>query len=115
MICCRSTDRAGYRWTRRLRSGATLLLVSWLLPQAALHAQRYHIHTYSETDGLPSSTVLALTQGPSARMWFATRNGIATYDGNSWTTSSVTMPRLHREAWLRWDSQAHLWALGPSL
>jgi len=45
------------------------------------YGQRFQVDTYTVTDGLPSSNVLGLSQDPIGRMWFATRAGIASYDG----------------------------------
>ena len=47
-------------------------------------AQRYHAHTYNEINGLPSSYVRGITQDTLGCMWFATRNGVACYDGLHW-------------------------------
>lgn len=52
-------------------------------------SQSYLTHTYSENDGLASSTVYDVTQDSLGRMWFATRNGISIYDGSEWTTLTV--------------------------
>lgn len=49
-------------------------------------AQHYHVHTYTEGDGLPSSTVQGVTQDALGRIWFATRAGVAVYDGKAWET-----------------------------
>ena len=46
--------------------------------------QSYLVHTYTENDGLPSSMVYDLAQAPDGLMWFATRSGIAAYDGRTW-------------------------------
>ena len=53
------------------------------------YAQRYHVRTYSESDGLPSSTVNAIVQGADGRMWIATRSGVASYDGNTWSQGTL--------------------------
>ncbi|MCP4658227.1 MAG: hypothetical protein GY856_22675, partial [bacterium] len=68
----------------------TLGLVAFLLLAAGdVGAQSYRIRNYSEDDGLPSSTVHDITQDHSGRMWFATRSGIAVYDGVRWTTHTA--------------------------
>jgi ligand-binding sensor domain-containing protein len=61
---------------------AGILLALALAPGAS--AQRYHVHHYSQRDGLPSSVVYDVVQDRSGRMWFATRAGVAVYDGHGW-------------------------------
>ena len=98
-----------------------MLLRGWWLASVLLavtpaaDAQRYHIHTYTETDGLPNSQVLALTQESSGLMWFATRSSIATYDGQEWITRGHMSSRLPAQSLLRWDSRSRLWALSREL
>jgi len=53
-------------------------------------SQGYLVHCYSETDGLPSAFVYGITQDHQGRMWFATRAGIAVYDGVSWEKFTVS-------------------------
>ncbi len=60
-----------------------------LLATAPLAAQSYLLRNYSEDDGLPSATVHGIAQDRSGRMWFATRAGIAVYDGTRWRTYGV--------------------------
>jgi ligand-binding sensor domain-containing protein len=40
---------------------------------------------YTEKDGLPSSYIYSLSRAPSGELWFATFNGVARFDGSSWT------------------------------
>jgi len=56
------------------------------LATSPLLAQRFRVRTYSEGEGLPSSAVWDVTQDGSGLMWFATRSGIASYDGTRWRT-----------------------------
>lgn len=65
--------------------GVVFLLLSLLALVPGVHAQRLHVHTYSEEDGLPSSMVWAITQDRDGLMWFATRAGVVSYDGLRWT------------------------------
>lgn len=60
----------------------------WLLWAVAstVGAQSYLVHNYTEDDGLPNSKVWSVTQDPIGRMWFATRSGVAVYDGLDWST-----------------------------
>jgi len=46
--------------------------------------QSFHSRTYTEADGLASSTVTSLAQAPNGLLWFATRAGLTVYDGRDW-------------------------------
>ncbi len=59
-----------------------LLLLGALCP--SLYAQHYHTRIYTEVDGLPSSEIHGITQDDQGSMWFATRSGLARYDGREW-------------------------------
>ena len=73
-------------------------------------AQRYLVHTYTEASGLPSSHVFAVTQDATGQMWFATRTGVACYDGLNWRTyAPATGVPQSSEALYRWDDRAGLW------
>ena len=71
------------RLAGRLATVAVCLLAGATAPALA---QRYHVRTYTESDGLPSSTINDVLQDPSGRMWFASRGGVTVYDGVEWTT-----------------------------
>ena len=64
----------------------TVCILMYPLPA---DAQRYHVRTYSEGDGLSSQTVKCVTQDHSGKMWFATRSGISCYDGVKWETFGI--------------------------
>ncbi|UCE17451.1 MAG: PAS domain S-box protein [Gemmatimonadota bacterium] len=57
-----------------------------LLFSSSARSQSYLVHTYTENDGLLSSTVYDIAQDTSGVMWFATRRGISGYDGLRWTS-----------------------------
>lgn len=57
-----------------------------ILMSSSLIAQSFKARFYTESDGLPSSTVYDMAQDHQGRMWFATRSGIACYDGIVWKT-----------------------------
>lgn len=78
-------------------------------------AQSYQIKTYSEIDGLPSATVYDSCQDNNGQMWFATRSGIAVYDGKLWKKYNVTngLSALPFGA-IRVDKNGKIWALGDS-
>ncbi len=75
-------------------------------------AQRYHVKTYSEGDGLPSAAVNCIAQDRSGLMWFATRSGIASYDGYEWKVYGLTdgLPALNHVSVLV-DPAGSIWAL----
>lgn len=75
-------------------------------------AQRYRIGFYTEGEGLPSSDVYALTQDASGRIWFATRGGVAGYDGLDWEVHALPrgVPSAFETIWKRGDD-GRLWAL----
>jgi signal transduction histidine kinase/ligand-binding sensor domain-containing protein len=78
-------------------------------------AQRYHVHTYTQEDGLPSSLVWDVLQDATGRMWFATRTGIAVYDGAQWRTFHQTDGLAHPEqAVLALDANGILWSASPA-
>lgn len=73
--------------TKRLipRLLLSALLISPLLP---LNAQiSYTIH-YTPNDGLPGSDIYDMAQDSLGRIWFATDNGISSFDGYSFQTLS---------------------------
>jgi PAS domain S-box-containing protein len=76
-------------------------------------SQSYLVHSYSETDGLPSAFVYGITQDHQGRMWFATRAGIAVYDGVSWEKFTVSqglpVPSFSK---ITEDQNNRIWALG---
>ncbi len=59
-----------------------LLLVSTAHPGRAQH---YVTRTYTEQQGLPSSTVYGVEQDAHGRVWFLTRAGVTIYDGTIWS------------------------------
>ncbi|MBU8922790.1 MAG: response regulator [Bacteroidales bacterium] len=90
-----------------------ILLTAFVLvyPHAA-SAQRYHVRTYSEGDGLSSTAVKSVIQDHSGKMWFATRSGISCYDGVKWETYGVNdgLATLSQSTILV-DHRGTLWAL----
>ncbi|MGD2087685.1 MAG: two-component regulator propeller domain-containing protein [Candidatus Aminicenantes bacterium] len=62
----------------------------FLFFSTVLFGQGYLVHTYSEAEGLPSANVYGITQDHMGRMWFATRAGIAVYDGVSMETYTMS-------------------------
>ncbi len=60
----------------------------WLLLHLAgvmtAGAYTYQFHHYTEVDGIPGSAVLGMDQDQRGQLWFATRTGLASYDGTTW-------------------------------
>jgi len=73
-----------------LGSGARRTTPLFLLAFVSLYtcAQTYRTRIYNELDGLPSSMVYGIAEGRDGRLWFATRTGLAAYDGRSWQITS---------------------------
>ncbi len=97
----------------RLPTKAILLLA--LLIAAALpgRAQQYHVRQYTVEEGLPSAHVRDVTQDSQGRIWFATRSGVATYDGLEWTTYNVADGLTWADQFaLEWDAEGMLWSVG---
>ena len=92
----------------------TVLVIVGLLAGHA-DAQRYHTRIYTEADGLPSSLVYDITQDRSGRMWFATRFGIAMYDGSDWVTYNMSdgLPTPAQER-IFCSDDGRVWSIGWS-
>ncbi len=60
-------------------------LVATGIPEVA---QSQHLSTriFTEIDGLPSNAIFDIAQDNNGEMWFATRGGVARYDGHQWTS-----------------------------
>ncbi len=89
-----------------------LVTACMLIYTCPAHAQRYHVRTYSEGDGLSSQAVKDITQDHLGKMWFATRSGISCYDGVKWTIYGIGdgLPTLAQNSILV-DHRGTLWAL----
>lgn len=94
------------RWRTHL---AHAVLGSSLLAASPALAQRYLVHTYTELEGLPSTSVRSIIQSPDGRIWIATRNGLSSYDGWRWEPRTAAEGRFSGLAFLRVDTQGRLW------
>ncbi len=82
-------------------------------PAVPAEAQQYHVRQYTVEDGLPSAHVRDVTQDSQGRIWFATRSGIAAYDGLEWTTYNPADGLTWADQFaLRWDAEGMLWSVG---
>lgn len=72
-----------------LRNILTALLCT-LFAVAGLNAQtsvdNFHFTHFKSADGLPHQQIQAMAFDPDGRLWVGTRNGLASYDGYSFTT-----------------------------
>ena len=102
---------------RRLKRKAYILLVclmTTLIPagRAALTDQPFSVDVWGTEDGLPQSSVIALTQTHDGYLWLGTLNGLVRFDGKSFTCFNVNnTPGLpsNRIVFLFEDSQQTLW------
>ena len=93
-----------------------LLVFTHLLFAGPLTSQVYHVHKYTESEGLPSTEVRDLVQSADGQLWFATRNGIASYDGQTWQTHGPNEGLAAMDhSRLEIDSRQRIWAVstGP--
>jgi len=74
--------------------------------------QIYPAAVYTEDQGLPSTDVADLAQDARGRIWFATRNGLAAYDGFNWAyfggDSHLEAASFFR---LKIDASGRIWAM----
>ena len=80
-----------------------------------LSPQNFISRTYTVEDGLPDAKVFDVLQDSSGLMWFATRSGICTYDGNEWKIKAEEESIL-RKKYIRLKTDIHnnIWALPNS-
>ncbi len=80
-------DRCSRFRLRRRMPWTVLAIAVALITQSAASvavAQIAHVRTITLDDGLPSSEVHDVAQGPDGRIWLATRSGLAVFDGVDW-------------------------------
>jgi signal transduction histidine kinase/ligand-binding sensor domain-containing protein/CheY-like chemotaxis protein len=92
------------------------VLMSFSLFSAVLFSQEYLVHHYTEMDGLPTANVHDVAQDQQGRIWFATRGGIAVYDGASWGKYTLAdgLPMLSFH-YIKVDQKERIWALSRDL
>ncbi len=79
-------------------------------------AQQYHFHTYTEMDGLLSSTVQDISQDSEGALWFATARGLSRFDGAEWEDCGPTgnTPTMHH-SFIGRDHEGRMWTLGKGV
>jgi len=96
----------------RSRSGfliAALLVLAFYQPCTGQH---YHVRIYEEADGLPSPDIKSISQDGRGRIWFATRAGLAAYDGVEWyVPDTAHLAHEIDRGRLTSDSAGNVWAV----
>ncbi len=89
-----------------------LLSCALLAFGSPLPAQVYHVHKYTESEGLSSSQVRGMVQSADGQMWFATRNGIDSFDGRAWQHYGLSdgLGRMNQGV-LAIDDEQRIWAV----
>ncbi|MCA9734797.1 MAG: response regulator [Deferribacteres bacterium] len=95
----------------------TIISLVWmyflfLFPNA--FPQSFLTHSYTFIDGLPSSTIFDMDQAANGEIWFATRGGVAQYDGFHWTTHLESVKNTQTR-WIKADAHGNVWTAGRSL
>jgi signal transduction histidine kinase len=88
------------------------LATALLLGQRAAADSPFTVDAWSTADGLPQSSVIAITQTHDGYLWLGTLNGLVRFDGNSFTPFNVNnTPGLpsDRIVFLFEDSHSNLW------
>jgi len=76
----------------RQNTKKSLVCIVFIFFATITFSQSYLIYHYGKEHGLASSDVLDVIQDDMGVMWFATRAGISSYDGYSWTNYSNFTP-----------------------
>jgi ligand-binding sensor domain-containing protein len=74
--------------------------------------QKYHVRSWSTTDGLPNNKIFSILQSSSGYVWLATQEGLVRFDGERFTTfDSKNTPAIpHNEVTTLFeDRDSALW------
>jgi signal transduction histidine kinase len=108
----REVGRGRRQWTRL----TALAALACALGAAPAAPQTYVVHSYNVMEGLPAPAVHSLAQDPSGAMWFATRAGIAAYDGVTWTAApDPSTPPARDYRLLTRDERGVVWGVSHRL
>lgn len=102
---------------RRIQFFCTCLAAALVLGQRAAAESPFVVDVWNTADGLRQSSVIALTQTRDGYLWLGTLNGLARFDGNSFTTFNVNnTPGLpgNKIIFLYEDRQTNFWALSDN-
>ena len=97
---------------RRIQFSLICLAVALVFGHRAAAESPYVVDVWNTGDGLPENTVIAVTQTRDGYLWLGTVNGLARFDGNSFTPFNVqNTPDLPGNViiFLYEDSQTNLW------
>jgi len=100
-------------WLTRLAGGWLCLLAggSWL-GAAELPDNPFTVESWSNEEGLPQSSVIAVVQTRDGYLWLGTTKGLVRFDGNSFTIfNEFNTPGLNSDqiVFLFEDSHTNLW------
>src|SRR5947199_10728029 len=73
----------------------TCILALLLLIPATLHAERLPLKSYTVADGLPNNIINKIVRDSHGFLWFCTNEGLARFDGYSFTTYGVDQGLPH--------------------
>lgn len=68
---------------------STAIAIGALLIAVSARAERLPLRAYGTTDGLPSTAVQRIRVDSRGLLWFATRDGLARFDGTRFTVYGV--------------------------
>ena len=97
---------------RRIHIFVISLVAALVLGQRAAADSPFTVDVWSTGDGLPQSSVIAITQTRDGYLWLGTLNGLVRFDGNSMTPFNVNnTPGLPGNGivFLFEDSRTNLW------
>jgi hypothetical protein len=99
-------------WLAGMTAASWVWLMSFAALAAPAGASDYLIDVWSGDDGLPDSSVTAITQTPDGYLWIGTHNGVVRFDGVRFVTfDPVNTPELKhaRVSDLFVDARGTLW------
>src|ERR1017187_4081772 len=97
---------------RRIHFFVIGLAAALILGQRAAAESPFVVDAWNTADGLPQSSVIAITQTRDGYLWLGTLNGLVRFDGNSMTPFNVNnTPGLPDNGiiFLHEDSRTNLW------
>ncbi|HUC84974.1 MAG TPA: two-component regulator propeller domain-containing protein, partial [Candidatus Acidoferrales bacterium] len=97
---------------RRIQLLVIGLAAALFFGRSAAADSPFTVDVWNTDDGLPENTVIALTQTRDGYLWVGTQNGLARFDGNSFTRFNVNnTPGLPDDVinFLFEDSHTNFW------